>query len=234
MNKGGKIAIGLIGLAGLGVAGYFLWKYFQNKGNNGFSFDPASPGLTPGTTTATSTPSYTGSTSGSSAPNGVDTLDFQQYVINTKGDKSILGGGGASGYGDDGVWGSKTQKAWEKYGGDYATSQVTEAAQDLSETVVNAMFPTVDQGKANYSDVWYEQQADKLYTAMDGMGTDESTIGQVFAKFKSDKDYWNTKSAFGTRDGYNLSAWLRSELTSWQVEKYLNKPMAANGLTVEF
>ena len=44
---------------------------------------------------------------------------FQQWVINTKGDKSILGKGGDSGYGDDGVWGTKTASAWNKYGGEY-------------------------------------------------------------------------------------------------------------------
>lgn len=44
---------------------------------------------------------------------------FQYYVINTKGDKTILGSGGESGYGDDGQWGSKTKAAWDKYGADY-------------------------------------------------------------------------------------------------------------------
>lgn len=44
---------------------------------------------------------------------------FQQWVINTKGDKSILGKGGDSGYGDDGKWGDKTAAAWGKYGSEY-------------------------------------------------------------------------------------------------------------------
>lgn len=44
---------------------------------------------------------------------------FQQWVINTKGDKSILGKGGDSGYGDDGIWGTKTAKAWNKYSSEY-------------------------------------------------------------------------------------------------------------------
>lgn len=47
---------------------------------------------------------------------------FQYYVINTKGDKTILGSGGESGYGDDGQWGSKTKAAWDKYGADYKKS----------------------------------------------------------------------------------------------------------------
>lgn len=47
---------------------------------------------------------------------------FQYYVINTKGDKTILGTGGESGYGDDGQWGDKTKAAWDKYGADYKKS----------------------------------------------------------------------------------------------------------------
>ncbi len=48
-----------------------------------------------------------------------DIKGFQQYVINTIGDKTILGKGGDSGYGDDGIWGTKTVSAWEKYGEKY-------------------------------------------------------------------------------------------------------------------
>jgi len=48
-----------------------------------------------------------------------DVLAFQQYVINVKGNKTILGKGGPSGFGDDGAWGGNTAKAWTKYKTDY-------------------------------------------------------------------------------------------------------------------
>tara|TARA_R110001592_G_scaffold363164_2_gene680868 strand:- start:529 stop:1722 length:1194 start_codon:yes stop_codon:yes gene_type:complete len=51
---------------------------------------------------------------------------FQQWVINTKGDKSILGKGGDSGYGDDGIWGDKTAAAWNKYGKEYQNKKPVE------------------------------------------------------------------------------------------------------------
>jgi len=46
-------------------------------------------------------------------------ISFQRWVINTKGDKTILGKGGSTGLGDDGVWGCKTNDAYKKYGKDY-------------------------------------------------------------------------------------------------------------------
>jgi hypothetical protein len=48
-----------------------------------------------------------------------DTKTFQQWVINKKGDKTILGKGGDSGFGDDGQWGARTKVAWDKYKNDY-------------------------------------------------------------------------------------------------------------------
>jgi len=48
-----------------------------------------------------------------------DTKTFQQWVINKKGDKTILGKGGDSGFGDDGQWGARTKAAWDKYKNDY-------------------------------------------------------------------------------------------------------------------
>lgn len=59
---------------------------------------------------------------------------FQYYVINTKGDKTILGSGGESGYGDDGKWGGKTKAAWDKYGADYKKSLGGETPEGASAT----------------------------------------------------------------------------------------------------
>jgi len=59
-------------------------------------------------------------TSVSSKPSDApDTKTFQQWVINKKGDKTILGKGGDSGFGDDGQWGARTKAAWDKYKNDY-------------------------------------------------------------------------------------------------------------------
>lgn len=51
--------------------------------------------------------------------------EFQKWVINTKKDQFILGKGGDTNMGDDGIFGPKTTEAWKKYGKDYTDGQKT-------------------------------------------------------------------------------------------------------------
>jgi hypothetical protein len=109
------IAGSLLTLGGIGAYfGYQAWKKWKDEqdakdaqlaatlanintggGNTGGGGESGGGG---GTTTQTDRPE--------------NILAFQQFVINTIGDKTILGGGGASGFGDDGIWGRNTKKAW--------------------------------------------------------------------------------------------------------------------------
>jgi hypothetical protein len=87
-----------------------------------------------------------------SAPSELNTADkieaFQNYVLNIKKDKTILGGSGA-----DGKWGQNSQKAWEKYGSDFKksidfkgiTTVVSEDAKDLITE-----FATGNKAKESY------------------------------------------------------------------------------------
>jgi hypothetical protein len=76
----------------------------------------------------------------SSAPSELNTADkikaFQNYVLNTKNDVTILGGSGA-----DGKWGSNSQKAWDKYGTGFKQSPTfkgftTVVSQDAKERII--------------------------------------------------------------------------------------------------
>jgi hypothetical protein len=220
MTKGAKIAIGIVATLGIGVAVYYIVKELRKDSNQSWGGNlQIGGGQTTTTTTTTTTPTSTTGTK----PANVDTLTFQRWVINTKGDKTILGGGGASGYGDDGIWGSKTQAAWDKYGSEFLGESTTETT--TTETAI-------DQNKKNYSDVWYESQADKIYNALEPLADDEDAVRNVFSKLKSNADYWALKNAFGTRDGYDMKAWIKDDMWQWEIDRYCNKPMKANGLTV--
>jgi hypothetical protein len=175
----------------------------------------------PSTTTTTTTQQQTTTTTGGK-PADVDTLAFQKYVLEVKKDTNILGS-----YGADGQWGSRTQAAWDKYGSDYRTY-----LSSGTQTGTGTGTGTIDQEKKNYSDTWYEQQADKVYDALDGMPDDNDMIRQVFSKLKSNADYWALKAAFGKRDGYDMKAWMKDDMWQWEIDKYANKPMKANGVTV--
>ena len=71
----------------------------------------------------------------SSAPSELNSAEkikkFQEYVLNTKNDVTILGGSGA-----DGKWGVNSQKAWDKY------------ASDFKKTPTYKGFTTVVSGDA--------------------------------------------------------------------------------------
>jgi len=53
-------------------------------------------------------------------------ISFQRWVINTKGDKTILGTGGSTGFGDDGSWGKNSQNAYTKYSAKYFKDEAKE------------------------------------------------------------------------------------------------------------
>ena len=88
----------------------------------------------------------------SSAPSELNTADkikaFQNYVLNTKNDVTILGGSGA-----DGKWGSNSQKAWDKYGSDFKKSPTykgitTVVSADAKKRIID--FATGNKAKESY------------------------------------------------------------------------------------
>ena len=130
-TTGNKKVYLIAGAVLLGVAGYFgynWWKKRKDAKGSG-STDTTLGGSTDTTLGSVSTQTDNGGGSGSSTSTTTsnpfktsdEVLKFQQWVINTKKDKTILGTGGASGYGDDGKWGSKSATAWDKYGKEYLT-----------------------------------------------------------------------------------------------------------------
>ena len=155
----------LIYIAGLGVLvglGYFGWKAWRKKHPKGETTPPTPP-ITDGGTTPSggggTTPSGGG---GSTTPSNYTTnpfktkdelLAFQNYVINTKKDTSILGSAGA-----DGFWGQKSASAWDKYGKDYLTSTNVE---QLTTNQKLAKLP------ANLQKYYWNVVKDPLFTDID-------------------------------------------------------------------
>lgn len=74
--------------------------------------------------------------------------------------------------------------------------------------------------KASYPDSTYESLANQLFKAMDGGGTTEAVIPEVFKKLKNDIDFVKLDGAFGLRAGTSwfaestptdLRNWLESD-----------------------
>ena len=122
-GKGKGLAIVLSFVAIAGVIGYVLYRNFKNKNQNPtdgtLPLDQTQQGGG-GSGSGSGSGGGSGSTSsGNPFATTNDLLKFQRWVIVTKGDKTILGKGGSTGFGDDGQWGSKSASAYAKYQSGY-------------------------------------------------------------------------------------------------------------------
>lgn len=136
------ITIVILGIALLVLASWFIYKNFiKNSGKDKTKLDGGSGDFNVDNSSGGSDSQSTSSGGGYTKnpfSSSADVKKFQQYVINTKKDKTILGRGGDSGFGDDGKWGRNTALAWDKYGKDYnpTLANVTTTTPTTSKTFV--------------------------------------------------------------------------------------------------
>ena len=62
---------------------------------------------------------------------------------------------------------------------------------------------SIDKKNLSYDDNQYDAFAKTLYKAMDGMGTDEDAVSDVFSQMNTRSDVLKLISAFGVKDGEN-------------------------------
>lgn len=185
MDKKKKIIIVIVIILAiilLSVGGYFIYKNL-NSGDDSKEDGNSDTG----TDTGTDVDNSSGSSGVSNIPtnpfsNSADLKKFQQYVINVKGDKAVLGTGGDSGYGDDGKWGRKSALAYDKYGADYQ-------AYLKAPLIPPKITTTTTTNLANSSLI---KEGDKVYTRSTG-----KLLLYEFPSTDSEIGYLNT----GTYEG---------------------------------
>jgi len=107
-----------------------------------------------------------------------------------------------------------------------------QAAKD--NQLVNATDSAIVSNALTYTQADYKAFADKLFSAMDGAGTGESSINEVIGQLRTKSDWYALIRAFGVRkstsifSGYsgNLVQWLNDELDDGErkaVNDVLNK-----------
>lgn len=171
-GKGFAVVLSMVAIAG--VVGYLIYRRFKNKPktdtqtDTGFTPAPTSTGgsFTP------APPSSGGGSSSSGNPFATkeDLIKFQQWVINTKGDKTILGKGGSTGYGDDGIWGSKSASAWAKYQKEYPKGGATSSTSWDGRGSVKSTESGVN--------VWKDLKFTKPYGSTAGSQLQKSVSGK--------------------------------------------------------
>jgi hypothetical protein len=159
-KKGGSKMIwiigGLIVIAG-GIGAYFLLrKPKEDKTNNDDNNDDdKKPVISSG-----------GENSASQKINAPKELSskekiesFQNYVLDVKKDKSILGNAGA-----DGFWGKNSQNAFDKYGSDYLKSLLPVSNNIKTESQLEKDINTIIQrASGNKSQKFYLQKANSVF-----------------------------------------------------------------------
>lgn len=175
-----------VGAVTLGTGGFFLFKAIKNKISQ-IKSNLDSPDATNTGDNRTYSPRNSSGSTANPFKTKAEVLAFQQWVINTKGDKTILGGGGASGFGDDGLWGSKTASAWAKYGTDYKSSSQggSSSANSWSSTDGAALQELTDRLDYDYNqdtdEISYTDGKEDIYWFPAGRDTSK---GYVRVSFK--------------------------------------------------
>lgn len=121
----------------------------------------------------------------------------------------VLAGGGYM------LYNSHKKKKAAREGVDMAT---TEAQQILKN---NAHLPVDQQIRASYTPQQMKTYADKLHTAMDGLGTDNDAVKDVFSKMNNDLDILLLIEQFGVRDDDDLGEWLADDGATEYVNEIL-------------
>ena len=78
--------------------------------------------------------------------------------------------------------------------------------------VINELQQDVVENRLSYPLSYYGIWAGDIYNAVEGMGTDEQAIFDVFKKLKNKDDVLQLISSFGIKDGETLSQWLIGDL----------------------
>lgn len=136
-----------------------------------------------------------------------------------------------------------------KYFGDMATNKAGQAAAgDLSKLASQGVYPT-------YADSTFENFASQLVQAMNGCGTDENAIYQVYRQLRNDADLLRLTQIFGVRYyqpcewtspvsyaiwqfndkayGGDLPTWLGYDLSSGEIEN-INSILAQAGISIRY
>lgn len=100
------------------------------------------------------------------------------------------------------------------------------AFETLDAKAEQSKFPNE---KLSYPKSQYEDLADKLYNAMDGIGTYDDDVMEVFDALQNNVDYLELKAQFGEREGYSMIEWLNSDMDSGEIEE-INGKLQSKGI----
>ena len=108
----------------------------------------------------------------------------------------------------------------------------------LTDTIKNRELAESLDEEINQDDITLTQTqlntfASSLYAAMDGAGTDEDKIYNVFRAMGTRSDVLQLIKTFGVKDGETLTEWFNGDLSSKEIDK-INNILANNNINYQF
>ncbi len=108
----------------------------------------------------------------------------------------------------------------------------------LTDTIKNrklaeSLDKEIDYDSLTLTQTQLNTYASSLYAAMDGVGTDENKIFNVFRAMGTRSDVLQLIKTFGVKDGEDLTEWLHKDLSAEDIEK-INSILADNNINYHF
>ena len=99
--------------------------------------------------------------------------------------------------------------------------------------LVNSLETEIKTDDITFTQTQFNAFASALYAAMDGAGTDEQKIYNVFRQMQSRSDVLQLIKVFGVKDGETLTEWINDDLSASEIEK-INTILATNDINYSF
>lgn len=102
-----------------------------------------------------------------------------------------------------------------------------------SNQVIDKVNKEIDTNDLTLTTVQLGTICQKLYDAMDGLGTDTEAVYNAFALANTRSDVLAIIGTFGVKDGETLSEWLYGDLSGSEI-MHLNSLIASKGINYKF
>ena len=118
---------------------------------------------------------------------------------------------------------------WNRFGKSKQETEDANKQRDIDNEVNNA----ITTSNITLSQVQLNTLADKIYKAVKGSGTDETSIYDAMRTLQSKDDVLALIKTFGVRDSMTLREWLYDDLNNSEISK-INDIFLSKGISFSF
>lgn len=102
-----------------------------------------------------------------------------------------------------------------------------------SNEVIEKANKEIDASQITLTKVQLQTICEKLYDAMDGLGTDIDSVYDAIGMANTRSDVLSIIATFGVKDGESLSEWLYGDLSQKEIN-HINSILASKNINYKF